>query len=387
MELLLEYEKFLARKNYNIEKLRHTTNKNVQASKKKPGTNFKALAQGVTKDKTKNDYKKELRYYYLGNEQEVLKYESEVDEQVDRHFYDWTYCYAFKNPDAQKKEAEMDIDDAFEQIDSFFKPMPMPNDIQRSRMHTAHQEVLREILEEMKDEDDKIKKFKGGRFEKIEPEEDKEEKIDKKKPDEKSLDPQWIDHGPAPRDLTTLIFNIFLHKINMGLSLESRTIMSANGNHIFVVIRADEGDLKQTAEKTNYTMQLALGLTDLSSLEPCDPFLKPFRKCENKPKEILDLEKDLEEYFSVVEGNIAALLKEEPLDYQFKKGVLGEISRKDLITYREYLKLIKEGYKDFKRHTYKRPHMKGVHLKTMAIKALEEANRLGKEKGGSKLKK
>ena len=236
----------------------------------------------------------------------------------------------------------------------------------------------------------KLNKYKGGRFVKIEPEEEKEEIVDKnkkKKEDEKTLDPTWLDNGPYPRDLTTLVFNVFLHKINVGLSLESRTIMSANGNHIFVVIRADEGDLKQTAEKNNYTMQLAIGLTDLSSLEPCDPFYKPFRKCENKPKEILDLEKDLEEYFSVVEGNVAALLREEPTDYNVKEGVQGQITNSDLITYREYLRLIKDGYKDFKKHTYKRPHMKGVHLKTMASKALEEANRLGKANGGSRLKK
>lgn len=163
--------------------------------------------------------------------------------------------------------------------------------------------------------------------------------------------------------------------------------MSIDGGHIYVVVRADEGDLKKIAETSNYTMQLAIGLTDLTSLEPCDTLNKPFRKCHNKPKEITDLENKMEEYFAVVEGNVAELLKEEPLEYQLKEGVQGNFTKSELITYKEYLLIIKEGYNDFKRHTYKRPHMKGVHLRTMAVKALEEANVKGKAKGGSKLYK
>ncbi len=162
--------------------------------------------------------------------------------------------------------------------------------------------------------------------------------------------------------------------------------MSVDGSHIYVVIRADEGDLKKVAEETNYTMQLAIGLTDLTSLEPCDGFYRPFRKCQNKPKEIKDLEKELEEFFAIVEGNVASLLKEEPMEYHIKEGIQGDFSKEELVTYREYLKLLKEGYLDFKQHTYQRPHMKGVHLRTMAVKALQEANIEGKKLGGKNLK-
>lgn len=138
-------------------------------------------------------------------------------------------------------------------------------------MHNAHLEVVKEILEEMAiaedDGDKKVKKYKGGRFERIVvPEEDN--KLEPKKEKEVDLTPQWIDHGPIPKDVTTLIFNIFLHKINVGLSLESRTLMSVSGDNIYIVVRADEGDLKKTAETSKYTMQLAIGLTDLTSLEP-----------------------------------------------------------------------------------------------------------------------
>lgn len=178
-------------------------------------------------------------------------------------------------------------------------------------MHNAHLEVVREILEEMS-EDQKVKKYKGGRFEKIEEPEEDENNLEVKKDDkELDLSAKWIDHGSTPRDVTTLIFNIFLHKINVGLSLESRTMMSVSGSHIYIVVRADEGDLKKTAEASNYTMQLAIGLTDLTSLEPCDMYYRPYRKCENKPEEIERIEKSLVDYFAIVEGNVQQLLKEE----------------------------------------------------------------------------
>ena len=41
--------------------------------------------------------------------------------------------------------------------------------------------------------------------------------------EEVSIKPQWIDHGSAPRDLITLLINIFYHKINFGLNLKTST--------------------------------------------------------------------------------------------------------------------------------------------------------------------
>lgn len=120
--------------------------------------------------------------------------------------------------------------------------------------------------------------FKGGRFEKIIPPQEQEaheggdlENIpvgDKKPEDIMKIEPMWIDNGAKPKDIATLVFNIFLYKINIGLKLDSRTIMSAKGDSIYVVIKADDGDLREAAEDNEFTMQLALGLTDLTSLEP-----------------------------------------------------------------------------------------------------------------------
>jgi hypothetical protein len=82
------------------------------------------------------------------------------------------------------------------------------------------------------------------------------------------INPNWFDRGPEPKDLTTLVINIFLYRINVGLSLESQTVMSINGDYIYIVVKADDQDLRRIAEENNYTMQLTIGLTDLTSLEP-----------------------------------------------------------------------------------------------------------------------
>jgi anoctamin-10 len=234
--------------------------------------------------------------------------------------------------------------------------------------------------------------FKGGRFEKIEEkEEDKvagqtsKEKSKSSEQEEIKLEPLWIDHGAKPNDVHSLVFNIFLYKINVGLKLDSRTILSLDGNKIYVVIKADDGDLKRAAEQSQFTMQLAIGLTDLTSFEPCDRYYRPFRKCENIYDNIEDKEKELYEYFAIVEGNIQALINETNLDYQPESGIIGDIHDDEWDTYSEYLNIIQKGYSEFKDKTYKRPHNKGSYLETMANKAIIEANKWAKENGKAPL--
>jgi hypothetical protein len=126
--LIREYERFLLRKNFDIAKLRLTARKHLKNKSKK--NNLDTVGTMLVKNiktKTKDDYKKELRFYYMGDVQAVLEHETNIEEANARLFYDWTYCYAFKNPDAQKSENELSVEDAFEQIRSFFKEMPMIN--------------------------------------------------------------------------------------------------------------------------------------------------------------------------------------------------------------------------------------------------------------------
>ena len=120
----------------------------------------------------------------------------------------------------------------------------------------------------MADEDGMVKTYRGGRFERIETVQEENtrkkkqaqqhkmiEKAMKKENGERAaeyfdeedcnlLQPKWIDHGSKPRDLTTLVMNIFNYKLNVGLSLETSQISSIDGEFIYIVVNADLMDLK-----------------------------------------------------------------------------------------------------------------------------------------------
>jgi hypothetical protein len=65
--------------------------------------------------------------------------------------------------------------------------------------------------------------------------------------------------------------------------------MSAQGKHIYLAIKADEKDLQKVAEDVQHTMQFAIGITDLRSLEPCSAEFYPLRMVETDNKNINDL--------------------------------------------------------------------------------------------------
>ena len=117
-------------------------------------------------------------------------------------------------------------------------------------------------LEDLGDGDEKIRKKKrygGGRLEKNEE------------------TGEWNDTSTQARDFSTLIRNVILVKLTRHLGLNARLLLSFSGKKIFIVIFADEADLKTEAERDDYSLQLEVGITDLPSLEPCDDKLRPFR--------------------------------------------------------------------------------------------------------------
>ena len=63
---------------------------------------------------------------------------------------------------------------------------------------------------------------------------------------------RWIDNGGEPKDLTSLMLNILVYKLGVGLSLDSKLVMSGDGKFIFVCIRGDIKDLKRVAEEEEF---------------------------------------------------------------------------------------------------------------------------------------
>ena len=69
---------------------------------------------------------------------------------------------------------------------------------------------------------------------------------------EELLIKRWYDNGAEPKDLTTLSMNILLYKLNHCLSLDTKLVMSSTGNHIFIMIKADDSDIERFAEESHY---------------------------------------------------------------------------------------------------------------------------------------
>ena len=189
------------------------------------------------------------------------------------------------------------------------------------------------------------------------------------------LQPKWIDKGGNPWDLTTLVINIFMYKLNVGLSLETSQVLSLNGEFIYVVVKADLMDLKKIAEERGYIMQFDIGITDLISLEPWDKFLRPLRKCESWRIEIEELQESLHDYYAIIEGNFHNTLNDKIEEYNKSDALYGDIKENEWDTYSEYLKLLKEGFEDFKKHTFSKPHIKGIYLRSLALYSLSKANK------------
>ena len=86
--------------------------------------------------------------------------------------------------------------------------------------------------------------------------------------------------------------------------------MSPRGKHIYMVVKADEKDLKRWAEKTQFNLQLAIGVTDLTSIEPCDEYWYPLRRCVTQDKAIIRLKEQLQLYFYIADGNLDGSIEE-----------------------------------------------------------------------------
>lgn len=186
----------------------------------------------------------------------------------------------FPNPDAKKKPDSIDMSEAEEILRATIRQNPNKSEVELQRHRKAELLAMFGLLKEMADSEGKVPKYKGGRFEKLEKEVEVKvegeglqkrltDKLLKPTSKEEILAPTYRDTGSKPRDLTTLIINVLTQKFAHEQSLDTRLLMSANGSQIYMAVKADQKDLERTAEETQYSMQLAIGITDLTSMEPC----------------------------------------------------------------------------------------------------------------------
>ncbi|CAD8046948.1 unnamed protein product [Paramecium primaurelia] len=86
----------------------------------------------------------------------------------------------------------------------------------------------------------------------------------------------WIRSGSPTQDVSTLIRNALIIKLNkVGFNIQS--FLSGEGNEIFVMLNMQDCNLKIVADQGHVLKQLNFWFTDLFSLEPVDKSFRPLR--------------------------------------------------------------------------------------------------------------
>ena len=111
---------------------------------------------------------------------------------------------------------------------------------------------------------------------------------------------EFIDTEKPAGDYLSLMRYILLVKLGFHLGLHTKQIMSSNNKYFYRLVCADDEDLKNEAESTNYSLELEIGEIDLISLEPCDERLRPFRLLACPQNSIIELKSEIENEFSTI---------------------------------------------------------------------------------------
>ena len=131
-------------------------------------------------------------------------------------------------------------------------------------------------------------------------------------------------------------------------------------------------------------MQLAIGVVDLTSMEPCDSSFYPLRLCYTEDNEILKLKDQLKLYFYIADKNLQENLEKIRVDsreYEEERVILKhKVTPQMWETYKEYLKLLLAGFNDFLNLDYEKPNNKGVYLKKLTTRVQYLVNSKAKSK-------
>ena len=346
------------------------------------GTNFLKKTEELQKKRQFQEKVDDLTAYYTADHSKIQVLEKDLnDDSGQIGYWEWDYVFVLPNPDAQENDRYISSEDAIELFKEVFKPEEHKSNhdtkMQRKCEVTAFTAALRSIPTVERDNKRMLRLNKGGRY-------------IKKRGEHYT---EWQDTGNVCADLFGLIFAVLLHKLSRVLNYDTRSVLSRDGKHIFLLVHADENDLKASAEDQEYNMQMAIGISDLGSLEPCDEFYRPMSKIvppqAYKPS-VEELENSLAEYFQYSqelfgiddedpdEGDDSGVPEDEDI---FENPAITPNEWELYILYlKNLLKLFNEGKETFHDREL---HMKAVFLKKITKKAFDQANEYAATNYGS----
>jgi hypothetical protein len=296
-------------------------------------------------------------------------------EDFDPTKINWQYVMVFKNPDSEDSLSKMDFLSAKKLYDRcFYSDRRMKNNTSWIQEKLVFDYILKklkldisplsneanpnnspEALDKAIYNKAEYYKFnKGGSMRKIKSE---------------AGFNQWITNNQPPNDILTVIRNICIYKITRVLNLRTFSLLSETGEYIYLLIHAEDDVLKYWAKHMEYKLQFEVGVTDLISLEPCDSKMRPYRFIKyEKPIEVSDLEKELENLYKFLYGDEMLLLQNQVI-YENS-----HISSEDWSLYKMFLKYLKSKENKLIENSEKVAELKGVMIRELFMEAIECVN-------------
>ncbi len=113
---------------------------------------------------------------------------------------------------------------------------------------------------------------------------------------------KWIrDEEIYPKDVSSLLRNVFIHKLISVYDFKVFQILSKSGEYLYILIYADDACLKKEANRIGFNLEFEIGSIDLLSMEPKDDNLRPLRfVAHTKPPFVLDKELMLQPLYEVL---------------------------------------------------------------------------------------
>lgn len=247
---------------------------------------------------------------------------------------EWNYAIVFNNPDyGEDPPTEVDLETAESQFDSCFKGEFDSYGFVQSLNKRCEKEAFKNSF------------CKLPEFHRLRP--DFAEMVENQKHFNKGKHlvlegNKWVMNHETATDYCTLIRNIVQTKLSLHVGLKTKLLLSKDGRYIYMLVSADEQDLANEAQRTNYNLQLEIAASDVASLEPCDEKMRLLRLLK-KPK---DIGKRLKEIASIFRNAAFDREDEEELEEELHEptGVTQEVWD----NYREFIDIVKHGVESIK---------------------------------------
>lgn len=150
-------------------------------------------------------------------------------------------------------------------------------------------------------------------------------------------DNKVFDYRTRTQDFLSLIRNVLMFKLVGGLGLKVKQVISNTGEFLYLIIFADEADLEIEAERTRYSKEMEIALTDIQSLFPCDKSLRPLQLLKTPDPEIKELFKSVQPF---IEKALTLSKKVTHFDYKYEPS---DVTQGQWTAYKIYLTLLKDG--------------------------------------------